>query len=103
MRKPSLLNKIYHGVKMHPTYYREEPDRIRLVRGDFKLSNSLAGVAYCVVSEHDLNDHELWVDGELVAYGRLEIFLWVLENAPATLNAAIIVLMEHENGLAHAS
>ena len=81
----------------------EEPQKIWLGRPGngydtrwFGLSNSLWGVAYVIVSEHKCEDYVLRVNGEIVAKERLGIFLWMVENAPRTLEEAVRISLDYE-------
>lgn len=97
----SLLNKVYQGIKNFPPSYMETPDKIWL--GSYigmALSTSLGGVAYCLVSERNLTDYALKINGTVVAAGRLEILLWMLENAPKTLAKAVQIAIQHDRNLA---
>lgn len=92
----SLLSAIYQGVRLFHPSYQEAPNRIWLGKTGLPLSNSIAGVAYCVVSEHKLEGYVLKINKVQVASGRLEIFLWMLENAPKTLNEAVRLSIQYE-------
>lgn len=98
-----LLNKVYQGIKNFPPSYMETPDKIwlgkRLTTG-LALTTSLGGVAYCIVSERDLAGYVLKINGTVVAENRLEVLLWMLENAPKTLAKAVQIAIQHNRNLA---
>lgn len=96
--RKTLLSTVMNGVKGFQPYWRESPQRIVLGRPgeSMHLSSSLAGVLYALVSEHKLTGCVLKVDREVVATGRLEIMLWVLENAPWSYHEAIRLTIQHE-------
>lgn len=99
----SLLNKVYQGIKNFPPSYMETPDKIWLgmpLTSGLALSTNLGGIAYCVVSERDLANYVLKINGTVVATSRLEILLWMLENAPKTLAKAVQIAIQHDRNLA---
>lgn len=89
--KQSLLSTIVQGVKKKSVYYKEIPGRIRITRegSSYNLTNSLAGVVYCIVLGQLTSEHVLVVNGAQVARGGTEIMLWAVDNAPKTLSEAV--------------
>ncbi len=71
--------------------------------GGFGLTTSLPGVVYCLVSGNKLDGCILKIDKIVVAEGRLEIFLWVLDNAYGTFQEAIRLTLEYEKQHEHAA
>jgi len=93
----TLLGYVFTNIKGFTSLYEEEPDLISLRRPNgTKLSASVVGPAFCLVSGWDLNGCVLRVNKKDMATGPLEIMLWMVECAPKTLKEVIRLSLEYE-------
>lgn len=99
--KSTLLTTIYKGLGKIPASVAERPNRLWVGNPKVKgsaLTTSLSGLAYLIVTESEMKDMVLKVNREIVARNRLEMMLWLAQNAPNTLRHAVRLLIKFEKG-----
>lgn len=97
----SLLSTIWNGLSRIPECVDERPNRIWIgdpTKKGSALTTSLSGLAYLIVSEAEMKGMVLKVNREIVAKNRLEMMLWLAQNAPRTLKEAVRLLIKYEKG-----